>query len=134
MQELFGTYAGRHDRNEDCWCHDKPGHPLRRITWSEQGVSRSKAIPEEDVVWIKGASKNYKDFRVKRKQIQHLERDLKALLETHEKEVVRKKSSSEEIPVTKAVNSNLSYESNSRQYRQLQTQEFGKIAFSTCGN
>ena len=75
---------------QNCWCHDKPGHPLRRITWSEQGVSRSKAIPKKDVQWIRRATKNYKEFRAKRKQIQRLERDLKALLEAHQKEVVRK--------------------------------------------
>lgn len=74
----------------NCWCHDQPGHLLRRITWSEQGLSRSKAIPEQDVQWIQNATRNYRDFRRKRKRIQELDRNLKALLDAHEKDVIRK--------------------------------------------
>jgi hypothetical protein len=75
---------------ENCWCHDGGGHSLRRITWTEQGVSRSKAIPEQDVVWIVSATSNYKRFRNKRRQILELDKNLKALLDAHEKEVVKK--------------------------------------------
>ena len=74
----------------NCWCHDQPGHPLRRITWSEQGVSRTKAIPEQDVDWIKSATGSYREFRRKRREIQKLDKRLKALLDAHEKEVVEK--------------------------------------------
>lgn len=74
----------------NCWCHDQPGHLLRRITWSEQGVSRSKAIPEKDVDWIKSATRNYREFRSKRREIQDLDKSLKVLLDVHEKEVVKK--------------------------------------------
>jgi hypothetical protein len=78
--------CGKHN----CWCHDQPGHLLRRITWSEQGVSRSKAIPEKDVNWIKSATRNYREFRSKRREIQDLDKSLKVLLDVHEKEVVKK--------------------------------------------
>jgi len=74
----------------NCWCHDQPGHLLRRITWSEQGVSRTKAIPEQDVDWITRATSNYREFRRKRREIQKLDKSLKALLDSHEKEVVEK--------------------------------------------
>ena len=75
---------------QNCWCHDQPGHLLRRITWSEQGVSRSKAISEHDVDWIKSATRNYRDFRRKRREIQELNKILKALLDDHEKDIVKK--------------------------------------------
>ena len=75
---------------ENCWCHDGGGHSLRRITWTEQGVSRSKAIPEQDVVWIESATSNYRKFRNKRRQILELDKNLKAVLDAHEKEVVKK--------------------------------------------
>lgn len=78
--------CGKHN----CWCHDQPGHLLRRITWSEQGVSRSKAIPEQDVDWIQSATRNYREFRSKRRELLHLDKALKALLDAHEKEVVEK--------------------------------------------
>ena len=75
---------------QNCWCRDQPGHLLRRITWSEQGVSRSKAIPKQDEAWIQRATRNYREFRSKRREIMELEKNLKALLDAHEKDVVRK--------------------------------------------
>ena len=75
---------------DNCWCHDQPGHLLRRITWSEQGVSRSKAIPEQDMAWIKSATRNYRDFRSKRRDILELDKIIKALLDAHDKNVVKK--------------------------------------------
>ena len=75
---------------ENCWCHEGGGHSLRRITWSEQGASKSKAIPEQDVDWIESATSNYRRFRGKRRQILKLDKALKALLDVHEKEVVKK--------------------------------------------
>ncbi len=78
--------CGKHN----CWCHDQPGHLLRRITWSEQGVSRSKAIPEQDVDWIQSATRNYREFRSKRRELLQLDKALKALLDAQEKEVVEK--------------------------------------------
>ena len=75
---------------QNCWCLDQPGHLLRRITWSEQGLSRSKAIPEQDVAWIERATSNYREYRSKRREILELEKNLKSLLDAHEKEVVRK--------------------------------------------
>lgn len=74
----------------NCWCRDQSGHPLKRITWSEKGVVKSKAIPEQDVEWIEKATSNYREFRRKRRQILELEKNLKAILDAHEEEVVKK--------------------------------------------
>ncbi|MDP7477485.1 MAG: hypothetical protein QF442_03490 [Candidatus Peribacteraceae bacterium] len=75
---------------QNCWCYEKAGHLLRRITWSEQGLSKSKAIPEHDVPWIKSATNSYRDFRSKRREILQLEKTLKELLDVYEKEIVKK--------------------------------------------
>ena len=78
---------------ENCWCHDGGGHLLRRITWSEEGVSRSKAIPEQDVDWMESATSNYRTFRSKRRKILELDKALKALkalLDADEKDIVKK--------------------------------------------
>ena len=75
---------------ENCWCCEGGGHSLRRITWSEQGASRSKAIPKQDVDWIESATSNYRKFRGKRREILELDKILKALLDDHEKVVVKK--------------------------------------------
>jgi len=81
---------------QNCWCRDELGHPLRRITWSEQGVSRSKAIPKQEVGWIKKVTNSYREFRHKRRQIQRIGSDIKKLLDLHEQEVVRKSQAQRE--------------------------------------
>jgi hypothetical protein len=75
---------------QNCWCHEKAGHLLRRVTWSEQGLSKSKAIPEQDINWIKNATASYRDFRSKRREIQQLENRIKQLLDVYQREVVEK--------------------------------------------
>ncbi len=75
---------------QNCWCHDKAGHLLRRITWSENGHSKTKAIPEKDIVWIKKVTGNYREFRKKRKEIQKLDKSFKELLDAYEKETIKK--------------------------------------------
>jgi len=74
----------------NCWCHDKAGHLLRRITWSENGHSKTKAIPEKDIDWIKEATENYREFRKKRKEIQKLDKNFKELLDAYEKGIIKK--------------------------------------------
>ena len=74
----------------NCWCYKKGGHPFRRITWSENGRSRTKAIPEEDISWIKELTGNYREFQKKRRQIKELEGILKELLYEHAKAVIKK--------------------------------------------
>jgi Mg2+ and Co2+ transporter CorA len=84
----------------NCWCYgeaegkskdkDKAGHPFRRITWMEKGVSKTKAIPEKDVDWIKEVTENYRKFRKKRKEIQKLEENIRRLLEDYRTHIVKK--------------------------------------------
>ena len=74
----------------NCWCHKKGGHSFRRITWSENGQSRTKAIPEEDINWIKELTENYREFQKKRRQIKKLEGILKDLLGEHARAAIEK--------------------------------------------
>lgn len=79
----------------NCWCYakdkskDKAGHPYKRITWSEKGVKKSKTIPENDVVWIKGVTANYRNFRKKCKEIQRLEENIRSLIDNYKKDIVQ---------------------------------------------
>ena len=75
---------------KNCWCAEEGGHPLRRITWSDNGTSRSKAIPENDVEWIEHTTEQYREFKTKCRELLKLDADLKELLDTHEKEIVAK--------------------------------------------
>jgi len=78
--------CGKHN----CWCYKKGGHLFRRITWSENGQSKTKAIPEEDINWIKKITGNYREFQKKRKQIKELEGGLRKLLSEHAKAAIKK--------------------------------------------
>lgn len=75
---------------ENCWCYQKKGHPFRRITWTENGLSKTKAIPQKDVDWIKEVTGNYRKFRKKCKEIKELQDGLKNLLDEYGKEIIKK--------------------------------------------
>jgi hypothetical protein len=83
---------------KNCWCYlsangsrsDKTAHPFRRITWTEKGAHKTKAIPEKDVEWIKEVTENYRKFRKNRKEIQRLEKSIKGLLDQYAKEIVKR--------------------------------------------
>ena len=75
---------------QNCWCSKKGGHLFRRITWSENGLSKTKAIPEEDVEWIKELTGNYREFKKKRRQLKELEGTLRKLLSEYSKAVIKK--------------------------------------------
>ena len=47
-------------------------------------------MPKQDEAWIQRATRNYREFRSKRREIMELEKNLKALLDAHEKDVVKK--------------------------------------------
>jgi len=99
---LPGSYNKVYCRcgKKNCWCYakgkgkskskDKAAHPFRRITWTEKGVYKTKAIPEKDVDWIKKVTENYRKFRKKRKEIQKLEENIRRLLEEYRKNIVKK--------------------------------------------
>lgn len=75
---------------DNCWCKNAAGHPFRRITWSENGFSKTKAIPEKDVDWIKEVTENYRIFKNKCKELQKIEKNIKKLLEKYIREVILK--------------------------------------------
>lgn len=89
---LPGAYKEVHCKcgKPNCWCYKSGGHLFRRITWSENGQSKTKAIPEQDVSWIKELTGNYRQFQKKRRQIKELEGALKVLLGEYAGGVIKK--------------------------------------------
>ena len=85
----FGT-AYRKCGNPNCWCAEGAGHPVNRITWSEEGRSRTKAIPDKDVDWAKQMADSYKRFRKNRQALRALERKINLTLDELEATVVGK--------------------------------------------
>lgn len=76
-----------------CWCSQEEtqkGHPLKRLNWKKDGINKTKAIPSEDVNWIKVATANYRKLRSKIKELRASEEKLKELLSSHANELIRK--------------------------------------------
>lgn len=74
---------------ESCWCKEGQGHPFRRITWSENGKSKTKSIPPEDVDWIIKVTKNYRSFRKMRRKLLLLETKTKTELDIWERKQIK---------------------------------------------
>jgi len=76
---------------ENCWCYSYKGngHPLNRIIWTENGKVKTRAIPGEDVDWIKNLNETYNQFKSKCKEVQKLESDLKKWLDIFRKDVIK---------------------------------------------
>ena len=71
-----------------CWCAQKEkGHPFKRITWSEKGKIKTKAIPDEDIAWIKEMTANYKTFRLNRQKLREYEHRIHELLDKYEEKI-----------------------------------------------
>lgn len=74
-----------------CWCatSDK-GHLYHRITWTENGKSRTKLIPEDDILWIKEVTQNYRRFRKRRRELKSLQIKLKFDFDKWEARLINK--------------------------------------------
>ncbi len=73
---------------ENCWCYSGKGHPYSRITFSEDGISRTRSINEGNIGWIKKVTKNYRSFKEGIKKIKEYDARLLKLLDQHLKEII----------------------------------------------
>jgi len=73
----------------NCWCNDQKGHSLKRITWTEKGRSHSKAVKDEDIVWVIKATKNYRKFREMIKILKKIELDIYDVLDDFVNEIIK---------------------------------------------
>lgn len=85
----FGT-AYRKCGKPSCWCAEGAGHPVNRITWTEQARSRTKAIPAEETAWVEAMTDTYKHFRKNRQALRALERKINAAIDEFEVKTVEK--------------------------------------------
>ena len=74
-----------------CWCaNSDEGHLYYRITWTENGKSRTKLIPDADITWIKDVTQNYRSFRKMRRELKSLQQKLKLDLDKWEHRLISK--------------------------------------------
>jgi len=90
---IRGTYVETHRKcgKPTCWCaNDSKGHPSYQISWTKNAKSRSKAIPREDIFWIKEMTGNYRKWRTIRSNIRKLEEELRILINKLEDDIIKK--------------------------------------------
>lgn len=75
---------------DNCWCKKGVGHPVKRITWTEKGKSKTKTIPEQDARWIKEVTKNYRNFKKMKRKLKTFQMETKAQIEKWEKKLIKK--------------------------------------------
>lgn len=76
--------------NTNCWCASDKGHPFNRITWTENGTSRTKSIPTEDIPWVKDVTRNFRNYRKTKRELKNLQTKLKLEIDNWEIQMVRK--------------------------------------------
>ena len=90
---IRGTYVETHRKcgKPTCWCaKESKGHPSYQISWTKDAKSRSKAIPREDIIWIKEMTGNYRKWRIIRSNIRKLEKELRILIDKLEDDIIMK--------------------------------------------
>ena len=63
---------------------------MNRITWTEQSVSRTKAIRKEDIAWVKERTETYKRFRKNRQALRAIDQQINVALDAVEEKVVQR--------------------------------------------
>jgi len=94
---IRGTYVQTHRKcgKSTCWCaREVQGHPSYQISWTKDGRSRSKAIPKDDIPWIKEMTGNYKQWRSLRSDIRKLADEERILLDLEEEKLIQKTENS----------------------------------------
>ncbi len=79
-----------------CWCVEEQGHPYVRITWTEQGVSKTKAISKENIAMIRNLTQNYRKFKQKRRQVNELDKAIKKIFDQLERQSIEDTREGEE--------------------------------------
>ncbi len=75
---------------KNCWCAEGRGHPSRRVTWTENGKAKTRALQADDISWIESMTENYRTFRKERQKLRTAERTLNKLLNHLEEELDKK--------------------------------------------
>jgi len=88
-----GSFSTVHRRcgKPTCWCAEpgQKGHESTRITWTQNGTSRTRTLREEDRERLRKEAENYRGYRLGRRQLRSKEKLLEDLLDLHEESAAR---------------------------------------------
>ena len=72
----------------NCRCARGVGHPSDRIVFLQGSRSRCRAVPKEEVPWVKSMTKNRREFRKRKQELKTLEKAIYEEINELEEEIV----------------------------------------------
>ena len=85
------TYVMKKCANPKCSCHQKPKHPIHRITWIEKGKGYTLSLQNLNLKAALKYNKNYLEFRKTRLEMASLQKLLNKLLAQQEHALIDNK-------------------------------------------
>jgi len=87
---IRGTFGKVHRKcgKPTCKCNEGKGHLSIRISWTEESVSKTKAISKDDEAWTIFMTSQYKQFRKARKNLREINEQINKLINKLEEEIV----------------------------------------------
>jgi hypothetical protein len=83
-----GSFSTVHRRcgKPNCWCAEQgqKGHVCTRITWTENGISRTKTVKAQEQQRLQNAAETYRTYRRNRRKLRAEEKLLEKLLDLYE--------------------------------------------------
>ena len=89
---IRGSFSTSYRRcgRDNCWCADGDGHPMNRISFSDDGKSRTKVVSAEDIEWAKLMTESYQRFRKDRQALRQLEKKINIAIDQLEGKIVQR--------------------------------------------
>ena len=87
---IKGSFSTSYRRcgQANCRCAEGKGHPMNRISYTDQGKSRTKLVRAEDIEWAKQMTEFYKRFRKDRQALRQLEKKLNLAIDQLETKTI----------------------------------------------
>ncbi|MGB7568098.1 MAG: DUF6788 family protein [Chitinivibrionales bacterium] len=90
MRGSFGTTNCRCGKSS-CWCANtgEKGHLCTRLMWSDETGAKTRSVRQENIQTVIEAVEQYREFKLKRRQLRAEEEQLEELLNDFERETTR---------------------------------------------
>lgn len=74
----------------NCWCVNGRGHPVDRIVFVKRSRSKTTVVPKEDVLWVRSAAENRREFRRRRRELRAVEKAVYEKIKELEAEIINR--------------------------------------------
>lgn len=89
---IKGSFSTSYRRcgQANCRCADGVGHPMNRISYTDQGKSRTKLVRSDDIEWARQMTEVYKRFRKDRQALRLLEKRINLAIDQLEAKTIKR--------------------------------------------